>query len=518
MLDFIITAIVFVLIFSLLVLVHELGHFWMAKRAGIKVEEFGLGLPPRIWGKKKGETIYSVNWIPFGGFVRMYGEDSKSKKMLSSNRSFVGKSARDRIKVVVAGVVMNFFLAWVLLTVGFTVGMEPLLTPDEVFSAVSEERVVLEPGVKVKSSENEIFRADDLVYLFNGQPVDNMAFSPDTGLPVGDYMLKRDGKDISVTLSQSQSGKVTFYEVVNFPRVAVSGSSFREGDMILRVNDTEVFEISDLSKLILSSGATTYDVYNQGSVRQVILNPPKDDTVIVSQVLPGSPAEKAGLLKGDMIVEVNNKKVETPMDVIEMIKANPDVGLVYSLNRDEEVLNRELKPENGMVGVVLAELVYLNDENLVLYDSQLLSSVAEIKQEKYPFYTAPLHALKETYRLSVLTADMFGNVLVGLIKGGDVPDSVAGPVGIAQMTHVFVQEGFMSLLRFVAILSLSLAVINILPFPALDGGRLLFILVEIVIGRRIDQRFESYVHAFGYILLLLLIFAVTYNDIVKLIN
>ncbi len=87
--DILITIIVFILIFSVLVLVHEFGHFIMAKRAGIKVEEFGFGLPPRIWGKKKGETLYSINWIPFGGFVRMFGEDSKDGSMLSKKRSFI---------------------------------------------------------------------------------------------------------------------------------------------------------------------------------------------------------------------------------------------------------------------------------------------------------------------------------------------------------------------------------------------------------------------------------------------
>ena len=97
-------------------------------------------------------------------------------------------------------------------------------------------------------------------------------------------------------------------------------------------------------------------------------------------------------------------------------------------------------------------------------------------------------------------------------------DSVAGPVGIAQMTHTFVQEGFIPLIRFVAILSLSLAVINILPFPALDGGRLLFLIIEMITGRRVNQKWEAYVHAFGYLLILLLLLVVTYSDILRLFS
>src|SRR3989339_1680987 len=104
----VLSIIAFFLIFSLLVLIHEGGHFFMAKRAKVKVEEFGFGLPPRIFGKKYGETIYSINAIPFGGFVKLYGEDSTDKKISQNKRSFVAKSARARILIVCGGVIMNF--------------------------------------------------------------------------------------------------------------------------------------------------------------------------------------------------------------------------------------------------------------------------------------------------------------------------------------------------------------------------------------------------------------------------
>lgn len=509
--DFLITAIVFILIFSVLILVHELGHFLMAKRAGIKVEEFGLGLPPRIWGKKKGETIYSINWIPFGGFVRMFGEDDHDKKMLKSKRSFAGKSARDRIKVVVAGVVMNFFLAWLLLTVGFTVGMEPLLTPDEVFTSVSDGTVVLEPGVKVKESKNNLFEAEDTIYGLDGGALE--AVAPDKPLSPGTYLVHRDGQTIKVTVGNGNGEGIKFYENVPFPRVAVSGSSFQQGDVVLRINGQEVFDTDGLRDVLTDVDSTTYEVYNKGKTRQVVMTWGGAEKVIVSQVFPETPAEKSGLKLGDIILSVDGKKVAEPQDVIDLIAANPDKELVYVVKRDQKEATFALTPQDGKVGLQLAELVYFNDKDLVFYNTQLVSSVAEIKESKFPFYQAPWEALKESYRLSILTVDMFGNVIVSLVKDAEVPDSVTGPVGIAKMTHVFLQEGAIPLLRFVAILSLSLAVINILPFPALDGGRLFFILVEVVTGRKINQKFETYVHALGYVLLLLLIFAVTFNDI-----
>ncbi|HLG25413.1 MAG TPA: site-2 protease family protein, partial [Candidatus Gracilibacteria bacterium] len=126
-------------------------------------------------------------------------------------------------------------------------------------------------------------------------------------------------------------------------------------------------------------------------------------------------------------------------------------------------------------------------------------------------------AFEESGKLSVITVEMFANVLKSVFTRFTVPEGVAGPVGIAQLTHTFVQEGILSLLRFMALLSLSLAIINILPFPALDGGRLFFILVEVVTGRKLGGKFEAWIHAIGFVLLMLLIFAVTYNDILRLL-
>jgi len=130
------TIIAFVVIFSVLVLIHEFGHYIVAKKAGIKVEEFGFGIPPKIWGfkPKKSETQFTLNLIPFGGFVRLYGEDSHDPKVLKSSRSFASKSTPVKLAVVAAGVVMNFILAFVLLTLGFIFGMQPLLlTPEDFF-------------------------------------------------------------------------------------------------------------------------------------------------------------------------------------------------------------------------------------------------------------------------------------------------------------------------------------------------------------------------------------------------
>jgi len=528
--DFFLTAVVFILIFSLLVLVHEFGHFWMAKRAGIKVEEFGMGLPPRIWGKKKGETLYSINWIPFGGFVRMYGELGGDQKMLKSKRSFVGQSARNRIKVVVAGVLMNFILAWVLLTAGFIVGMQPLLAPADVLPAISDGQVVLEPGLVVSEvdagSEADLagFRQGDVIYAFNNKVLDSFVLADLNSDPLGLYSVQRDGENFSFKIKTSEQAGLHFYEHTDFPSVHVFdvekySPSFKagllKGDVILAVNGQRVFDTDQFDAALRYQSDLSYEAYRNGKIIDIDVVGEETNGVVISKVIPGEMADEAHLISGDVILYVEDVRIEEPADLVNFVQANPGKTLQYLVERaGQRLFFNVTSDENGRVGVLLSQLLGSGDLGVSVYSASTLSSVTEIKDQKYPFYIAPVKAFTESIRMGVMTGKMFVGIVGSLFSGDGVPSSVAGPVGIAKMTYSFVQEGsVVPLMRFVALLSLSLAVINILPIPALDGGRLLFILVEVILGRRLNQRWEAYVHAFGYLLILALILLVTYNDI-----
>lgn len=540
--NILLSVVAFIVIFSVLILVHEFGHFIMAKRAGIKVEEFGLGLPPRIWGKKKGETIYSLNWIPFGGFVRLFGEDSTDPKMMRSSRSFAGKPMRARVKVIVAGVVMNFFLAWLLMVVGFTVGMQPLLGPDDVLEAVRNEQVVLAPGLKVKSVEEGGFAAgiglaaDDNVIAVNGESVNDYNLAEIVDDPNDVVKIVRGGEVVELKATAEQleaAGEdsvfgAEFYDFAPFPRVkiydlpnhsAAYRSGLRADDVVLSVNGQQVFDIVDFEAIAREANTLEYVVYRDGFVEEFIVERGQARQVIVAKVLPGGPAAEEGFEEGDVVISINGRSMSDSLEVIRFVEEQGNVQLAYLIDRNGQRIFKEVTPRDGKIGVYLSELInYDVDTGMSLYNVDLLSSVIEIKDEQYPFYIAAYKAIGETYRLSKLTVNMFLGFVANLVRYGEVPDSVAGPVGIAQMTHVFVQEGFIPLIRFVAILSLSLAVINILPFPALDGGRLLFIIIEFIIGRRVNQRWEAWIHGIGYLLILLLILAVTYSDIMRLIG
>ncbi len=356
------TIVVFIVILSVLIMVHELGHFLVAKKMGIKVEEFGFGLPPRIIGFKKGETIYSINWLPIGGFVRLYGEDEagsgsvKVKKQPSVKkdlkRAFFAKPLWKRALVVVAGVVMNFLLAVVIIS-----------------------------------------------YLFSA---------------VG---------------------------------VSVPGNK-----------------------------------------------------VIIADLTNNSPAKEAGIQKGDIIEEINGIKITSSNQLIDITKENLGKEITLKVNKEDKtrevkVTPREKYPANeGPMGV-------------------LISPNIEVK--KYPWYQAPFLGTLEALNMSWLIISGLGLMLYQLIVFGAVPQGVAGPVGIAQLTGQFVELGPMAVLSFVSLLSLNLAILNILPFPALDGGRLAFIIIEAVFGRRIGLKYESYAHAIGMMILIALILVITVNDLIR---
>lgn len=354
------TLIIFVLIFSVLVLVHEYGHFLAAKRAGVSVMEFGLGLPPRIWGKKKHGTIWSFNWIPFGGFVRLKGEDGTRAQ---DPDSMVGKSYGQRILIITAGVLMNFGLAYALLMIGFWGGMSPLAA--------------------------------------------NLQ--------------------------------------------ALTGAKF-------------------------------------------------DSKVVVIDLVNGGPAKVAGLKPGDIILSVDGQSLQLATQLQTLIADKSVAHLVVERDEKEIKLNVPTKLENDkrMLGVLIDEAI---------------SNVS------YVWWKVPYLALIDLLILVKQIGAALVAFVVHLATTASLQDSVSGPIGIAKVTSEAIKLGWMFTLQLVVFLSVNLGLINIAPFPALDGGRLVFVLIEMARGgKKISKEWENGIHSLGFLLLLALIFAVTYRDIVGLFS
>ncbi len=363
-----VTILVFLLILSVLVLIHEAGHFFVAKKLGIKVEEFGFGFPPRVFGKKIGETIYSLNLLPIGGFVKLYGEDDAGGGKIGSvkdfskikdksvQRAFFARPVWQRASVVIAGVVMNFLLSLVIIS-----------------------------------------------YLFSAQ-----------GVPI------------------------------------------------------------------------------------------PGNQVIIAGVAKNSPAEKAGIKTNDIFVTVNGIKITEPKQVSAITKQHLGQAMDVSVLRNKTIIQHiMITPRlsspvgQGAMGVEIAQNITI---------------------KKYPWYEAPVAGMQELFKETGMILGGLGTLVSEVAIHRTVPKDLAGPVGIAQLTGQVVQNGVYAVLSLVSLLSLNLAVLNILPIPALDGGRLFFIIIEAVTGKKVNQKFESYTHIVGMVLLLTLIALITFHDISRLVH
>lgn len=362
------SIILFIIVLTLLIFVHELGHFIAAKRAGVRVDEFGIGFPPRLWKKKVGETVYSFNAFPVGGFVKIFGEnpDDESLRGKDKARSLSHKPKLTQAWIISAGIVFNVMLAWSLISAGFMVGL-PFSTEDERY------------GARVVSPE-----------------------------------------------------------------------------------------------------------------------------LVITQVIQSSPAESAGLKAGDKIrsLTAGKKNVERPSskEAQQFIGSHDEVLLAYV--RGSEAKSVLVRPRDGLV----------NGKRAIGISMDTIGTL------KLPFYEAFYAGTIMTADLTWMTiaglADFFMNMFIGNANFTDV----AGPVGIAGIVGDASALGFVHLISLVALISINLAVLNLLPFPALDGGRLFFLLIETIKGSPIRPVVANTANGIGFILLILFMVAVTYSDIAKLIN
>lgn len=364
----ILAIIIFIFILTALVMVHELGHFWVARKNKIKVEEFGLGLPPRIWGKKYKGTIYSINWLPFGGFVRLLGEDSEGAD-LKKKGSFYLAPAPVRAAVVVAGVLVNYFVAVVLLYA-----------------------VLL-------------------------------------------------GSDFKFTVPQ------------------IIDHEFR-----FATNTTQV---------------------------------------VLAEFSADSPLRSLGVEQGSVVNRINGELVTGSMDFSEQIKKSGD-KIVLELNKQDGI-------EQSVTVVPLEKDgkkilgVYLAEQTVISYDG---------------FWQKLFSGFSQSINLGEYSVKVMVSLVGSAFATGNfapVSQGVAGPVGIAQYTKIAMDFGWIASLQLVALLSLNLAMVNILPIPALDGGRFFFIVIEIITRKRVGAKFERIVHTVGFAALIALTFVVTANDILKLL-
>lgn len=376
------TIITFILVLSILVFAHELGHFMMARKFGVKAEEFGFGFPPRafgvyknnqgqwkiIWGAKEAPdcpgTVYSINWLPLGGFVKIKGENGPAVGLgqEEDRDSFASKPIWQRAFMLSAGVVMNIILAAVLITAGFMIGLPQALDSQ------------LDAGARVREKKIQIV-----------------------------------------------------------------------------------------------------------------------------QVIKNTPAQAAGLKIGDAIISIDNNSFLNYQELQNYVADNIGHKLSYKIERGQDLIELEiipeLMPETNRGGIGLA--------------------ISETGLVSYPWYLAVWQGVKTTLILTWAIITAFYELLKGLILGRGVVADLSGPVGIAALTGQVARLGFTYLLQFTALLSINLAVINFFPFPALDGGRVLFLIIEKVKRSPVKSEVEGVIHNIGFVLLMILVLLVTFRDVAR---
>lgn len=361
---------IFLIILLVLVLVHEFGHFWTAKKFGIRVDEFGFGFPPRAMKlfRHKG-TLFTLNWLPIGGFVKIFGEnpDEENTNGPDKEKSFVHKPKYQQAIVLFAGIFANFLLAWLLFSIGFM-----------------------------------------------------------SGLPT------------------STGGMIKDYEL-------------------------------------------------------------KDVHTVVLSVLPDSPAEKAGLKTGDKIISVissgDNLTEVHPDSLREFIFSHQGKDITINFTRAEEAKNITLTPAAGFAdgkpGIGIA--------------------MDEVGIAKLPVLQAFWAGLRLDWFITKGTVVGLYTLISEGIQGKGSFASVTGPVGLVGIAGEAYKFGFVYLLSFAGLISVNLAIINLIPFPALDGGRLFFLLIESIKGSRINPKIANTANTIGFMILIILMLIVTYKDVVKLL-
>ena len=558
-------------VLGFLIFIHEMGHFLTAKWFGITVKEFGFGFPPRLIGLRftPNGTIYSINWLPLGGFVRMVGEHGDDME----RGSYAGQKPDKNVILVRRGPrkIGNFY---------DMLAVRPDATQEEIDFAYREMMAAME----TRSPERRDSSARDLHLLYgalstpekraeydktldevaNNRPLDPIDYydffdvKPDAPQEEIDAAYNKYRQRFMNSDRENRGGWLHFLKFIHdelSDPVKRAAYNKRLTDVMVESGGGSQKEVSFadqsvLKRTIVLCAGSFMNLLFPVIVFAALFALPHDaptGSVAVVSVAPGSPAEQAGITPGDSILAVNGKALDTHNDLIREVFSNlgspteltlrrgrfidgsPDPQPTSALEEILTIVPRVSPPDLTVVDTVSDPSAQISLAEARRYDSELQlgdtmrqgaigvrigTFNAEVVQRSYPPHQAVAMSLQQIGDVVSLSY----NGIRGWAAGGQDP-GLAGPVGIARVTGEVAQIGFSPLLQLMAIISISLGVINILPIPALDGGRLLFVLIEWARGgKAISPQREGVVHVVGFAVLIGLIVIITYRDIVNLLQ
>lgn len=415
------TVIAFILMFGLLVFIHELGHLILAKKTGMLAREFAIGMGPKVFSFTKNETLYTIRLLPIGGYVRVAGEDPEIVEIRPGHHIGLEFNEEGKVKNIIVN----------------NKSKHPNARIIEVEFVDLDHRLCIE-GYDLDETDTKLrFEVDPKAFFIMDE----------TETQIAPYDRQFASKTVGQRAMQLFAGPL-----MNFLLAIV------------------IFFILGIYQGVPS------------------------DKALIGEVVPDTPAFEAGIKEGDEIVQIGDKSISTWEEFTILVSESPNEELEMKIKRSDEIESINITPNEadrqgikvGQVGVKLA------------FEKSWLKTV------QYGFV--------ETFD----TTKMILTNLAMLVTGQLSIDMLAGPVGIYDMTDQVVQTGFTSFLMWTAMLSINLGIINLVPLPALDGGRLLFVGIEAVRGKPMDPQKEGIVHFIGFALIMLLMIVVTWNDIQRL--
>lgn len=450
-----------IVLFLLLVVAHEYGHFLVAKRNGVEVEEFGIGFPPRLVGKKLGkgifEAYYSINLLPLGGFVRLKGENDADRQ----EGSFGVAHLRAKARIILAGVGMNFLVAVLIFFVLALFGLPQLVEGQ--FSIGSDKKIT----------------TDDVIAAV----IEQQSPAGRAGLKQGDVLVSIAGRQVH-----------TADDVFELPK-----------EFAGKEVDIELIREGAMQKVSVTLPNGVFD-----SFTGITFDPDGGFPVLVTAVAEGSPAADAGVQVGDRV----QLGTEGLPGAANLVYGQGDVNdflrqVNESVGQSVEIAMHRL--DESSVATVQTATIQVNEEG---YHGRL--GIGPFHKQAYrSTWSAPLVAIGTAMQLAWLTLAGLGGLVANLFTGNfsEATSTVSGPVGIVAILGDISLIGFNYLLFFIGIISLTLAVMNALPIPALDGGRLFVTLLFRALKKPLTPKTEQAIHGTGMALLLLMVFLVTIVDV-----
>jgi regulator of sigma E protease len=436
----------FILALSILVVIHEYGHFWVARRCGVKVLKFSVGFGKPLWSKKgKDGTEYILAAIPLGGYVKMLDEREGEVPADEYHQAFNRQPLSSRVAIVAAGPIANLIFAvftyWLIFILGIP-GIRSIVDEVTLNSPAAQAQII-----------------------------------------AGDEIIKIDGRD---TPTWNSVYKTLW-------RQAETGGIV---DVTIDKQGIEVHRLLDVPKLgIQASGEI---------LKQVGLQPIQPDIIpVLGQIKPESAAEQAGLKTGDLLFQANGIAIENWQKWVELIRSRPEQAILVSIQRDGNILERTLTPIKTVdnIGQIGAGV-----------DISYTKIPEEIRAElRFGPIESLIIALEETWQFSTLTVKS----LFGMIAGTVSTKNLGGPISIAQIAGASAESGFITFIGFLAMISVSLGILNLLPIPVLDGGHLAMYFIEWVKGSPLSEQMQINGQKLGIFMLLLLMLLAFFNDLTR---